>query len=108
MPAGDRGVPGLEETMLAIYTRSSTTEGLDRQRSTLRQQAIAAGWQVVAEYEDIGSGNQSLPGLERLLADAGEGNFTVVAVTFQDRLTRNPGRFREITARLEAMGIEVS
>jgi len=74
----------------ALYVRVSGTTGqgssLVAQEEELRATATA---EVVAVFRDKASGlRENRPGLNRLRKAAASGDFTVVRVTHQDRLTR--------------------
>ena len=74
----------------ALYVRVSGTTGqgssLVAQEEVLRATATA---EVVAVFRDKASGlRENRPGLNRLRKAAASGDFTVVRVTHQDRLTR--------------------
>src|SRR4029077_5825187 len=86
----------------AIYTRKSTTEGLDQEFNSLDAQRESAeayitsqrhqGWVRVAQrYDDGGctGGNLERPALQRLLADLQAGHIDVVIVNKVDRLSRS-------------------
>jgi site-specific DNA recombinase len=98
----------------AIYTRKSTTEGLDSGFSTLdaqreacelyiRSQA-AQGWEVVPDrYDDGGftGGNLDRPALERLLEEIDRGFVGMVVVYKLDRLSRSLLDFTRLMERFE-------
>jgi len=86
----------------AVYTRKSTTEGLDSGFSTLDAQREASehyvrsqaaqGWEIVADrYDDGGftGGNLDRPALTRLLDDIDHGRIDAVVVYKVDRLSRS-------------------
>ena len=86
----------------AIYTRKSTSEGLDREFNTLQAQREAAeayvasqrgeGWVALPErYDDGGytGANADRPALQRLLADISNGRINCVVVYKVDRLSRS-------------------
>ncbi len=86
----------------AIYTRKSTTEGLDRDFTTLDNQRQSAeayvlsqqheGWTALPDrYDDGGfsGGNTERPALKRLLADIEGGRVDTIVVYKLDRLSRS-------------------
>lgn len=93
----------------AVYTRVSTTEGLDQDFTSLDNQREAAqayiasqknqGWIVLpTQYEDGGfsGGNMNRPGLERLFSDIGAGLIDTVVVYKLDRISRSFFDFAKI------------
>ena len=86
----------------AIYTRKSTTEGLEKDFTTLDAQRESAenyiksqkstGWTILREkYNDGGftGANTERPALKRLLDDIREGKINCVVVYKVDRLSRS-------------------
>jgi len=94
----------------AVYARVST----DRQETMnqlreLREFCARRGWEIAAEYvdEDVRGKADRKPELERLLRDAHERRFDVVAFWALDRLTRaGPDAAADVLARMEATGCE--
>ncbi len=98
----------------AIYTRKSTTEGLDSGFSTLdaqreacehyiRSQA-AQGWELLPDaYDDGGftGGNLDRPGLTRLLKDIEAERVDMVVVYKIDRLSRSLADFTRLVEQFE-------
>lgn len=87
---------------VAIYTRKSTEEGLDKEFNTLDAQRSAVeayvlsqrgeGWAALPErYDDGGytGANIDRPAFKRLLADIEAGRIDIVAVYKIDRLSRS-------------------
>jgi DNA invertase Pin-like site-specific DNA recombinase len=68
----------------AVYARVSTTthQSVEMQLRDLRELAGRRGFEIVEEYcdEGISGSKDSRPGLNRLLADAEAGKFSVVLV----------------------------
>jgi len=97
------------ERQEALYVRAS---GATDQESSLQAQerelrATASG-AVVGVYRDRASGlRERRPGLDRLLAAAAEGRFTVVRVTHGDRLARFGVRFIERLLARDGIAVEV-
>ena len=102
----------------ALYTRKSTTEGLESDFNTLDAQREAAefyiramrheGWEVLPErYDDGGftGGNIDRPGLQKLLADIEAGLVDTVVVYKVDRLSRSLLDFAHLLATFEAKGV---
>ncbi|WP_442511726.1 recombinase family protein [Novipirellula sp. SH528] len=101
----------------AIYTRKSTTEGLDQDFNTLDAQResgaayIASqrgeGWtEVETLYDDGGftGGNMERPALKRLLSDIEAGLIDCVVVYKVDRLSRSLLDFSRIMNTLDVAG----
>lgn len=106
-----------KEIRCAIYTRKSTTEGLDQDFNTLDAQResgsayIASqrheGWtEVETRYDDGGftGGNMDRPSLKQLLADIEAGKIDCVVVYKVDRLSRSLLDFSRIMETLDAAG----
>jgi DNA invertase Pin-like site-specific DNA recombinase len=77
----------------AVYVRMSTEKQDDspeRQRSLIRPYLAARDYVVVAEYEDLvkKGWDETRPGLQDLIADAGRGLFDVIVVDEWNRLSR--------------------
>ena len=86
----------------AIYTRVSTTEGLEQEFTSLDNQRESAesyiqsqkseGWVALPErYDDPGytGANTERPALQKLMADIKEGKINCVVVYKVDRLSRS-------------------
>jgi site-specific DNA recombinase len=95
----------------AIYTRKSTSAGLeqefnslDAQRESCAAYASRQGWQVVATYDDGGftGANIDRPAFQRLLSDIDAGKVDVVVVYKVDRLSRSLLDFARVLERFEA------
>ena len=95
----------------AIYTRKSTSEGLDSDFNTLDAQREAAeyfiramageGWEALPHrYDDGGftGANTERPALKRLLADIEAGEVDCVVVYKVDRLSRSLMDFAKLLA----------
>lgn len=100
----------------AIYTRKSTTSGLDQAFNSLDAQHDAcvsyiqrqSGWTVVDErYDDGGftGANTDRPAFQRLLADVDAGRVDIVAVYKVDRLSRSLLDFAKMMERFGAAGV---
>ena len=102
----------------AIYTRKSTSEGLESDFNALDAQRDAAefyvgamcheGWEALPNrYDDGGftGGNIDRPALQRLLADIEAGKIDVVVVYKVDRLSRSLLDFAQLLALFEAKGV---
>ena len=93
----------------AIYGRVSTPEQrIDNQLYDLRQFAQQRGFEVVAEYTDVGvSGSKARrPGLDTMMKDAGKRKFNVVIVAAFDRVARSTKHFLTFVDELDGLGIE--
>jgi len=93
----------------AIYARVSTPEQrIDNQLYDLRQFDQQRGFEVVAEYTDVGvSGTKARrPGLDAMLKDAGKRKFGVLIVAAFDRVARSTKHFLSVVDELDGHGIE--
>ena len=93
----------------AIYGRVSTPEQrIDNQLYDLRKLAEQRGFEIVAEYTDVGvSGSKARrPGLDTMLKDAGKRKFGVVIVAAFDRVARSTKHFLAVVDELDGHGIE--
>ena len=102
----------------AIYTRKSTTEGLDSDFNTLDAQRESAehyiraqaaqGWTILpARYDDGGftGANTDRPALQRLLDDIDRGAINLVIVYKVDRLSRSLLDFARLMERFDKSGV---
>ena len=102
---------GARKVRCAIYTRKSTSEGLDSDFNTLDAQREAAeyfiramageGWEALPHrYDDGGftGANTDRPALKRLLADIEAGDVDCVVVYKVDRLSRSLMDFAKLLA----------
>ncbi len=102
----------------AVYTRKSTSAGLEQDFNSLDAQRDAcegyiksqahAGWRVVPEaYDDGGftGANIERPAFQRLLADAEAGRIDVVVVHRVDRLSRSLLDFASVMDRFARHGV---
>jgi DNA invertase Pin-like site-specific DNA recombinase len=95
----------------AIYTRKSTTHGLEQEFNSLDAQReacesyirsqVSLGWEKVATYDDGGftGANIERPGFQRLLHDIDQGLIDVVVVYKVDRLSRSLLDFAKVMER---------
>lgn len=93
---------------VALYARVSTSDqNCDLQLSDLRQFSARMGWEVAEEYVDQGysGAKASRPALDRLIADAKQRKFDVVAVWKIDRFGRSVLNLSQQLQTLEAYGI---
>src|ERR1039457_6768793 len=93
----------------AIYARVSTADQcVNNQLYDLRQFAEQRGFEVAAEYTDVGvSGSKARrPGLDAMLKDAGKKKFNVVIVAAFDRVARSTKHFLTVVDELDSLGIE--
>jgi DNA invertase Pin-like site-specific DNA recombinase len=101
----------------AIYTRKSTSVGLDQDFNSLDAQRAACegyidqraglGWRTTgAAYEDGGftGANLERPGMQRLLEEVDAGEIDVVVVYKVDRLSRSLLDFARLMARFQETG----
>ncbi len=99
----------------AIYTRKSTTAGLEQEVNSLEVQRHACtdyahvhGWQIVDKsYNDGGYTGATLerPAFQRLLIDAGLRQFDVVLVYKVDRLSRSLLDFARVLDRFDRLAM---
>src|SRR3989338_2446854 len=98
----------------AIYTRKSTTEGLDQDFTSLDAQRESAenyiasqrheGWVALPTLYDDGGytgANMDRPALQKLLSDSKEGRIDCVVVYKVDRLSRSLIDFAQILGLFE-------
>lgn len=93
----------------AIYARVSTSDQrVDNQLIDLRQFAAQRGFEVVAEYTDVGiSGSKARrPGLDAMLRAGRKRAFGVVIVSAFDRVARSTKHFLGVVDELDSLGIE--
>jgi DNA invertase Pin-like site-specific DNA recombinase len=93
---------------VAIYGRVSTllNQNPEMQLVELRDYAQRRGWRIAGEYVDHASGaKESRPSLNRLMADARQRKFDVVAVWKIDRFGRSLKHLVTSLADLEALGV---
>jgi DNA invertase Pin-like site-specific DNA recombinase len=91
----------------AIYTRvSSPSQCVGNQLDDLRQFAQQRGFEVAAEYTDVGSGSKARrPGLDAMLADARNGRFNLVIVAGFDRVARSTRHLISVVRELDDLGV---
>ena len=103
------GGSGIKTERVALYARVSTLAGQspEMQLVELREYAGRRGWSVVGEYIDDGvSGTkESRPALNRLMADAKQRRFDVIAVWKIDRFGRSLRHLVNSLAELESLGV---
>ncbi len=99
----------------AVYTRKSTSAGLEQEFNSLDAQRAACcgyierqeGWALLEEtYDDGGftGANTERPAFKRLLADVEAGRIDVVVVYKVDRLSRSLLDFAQMMERFNAVG----
>lgn len=116
-PSGNTGQPP-KRLRCAIYTRKSTSEGLDQEFNTLESQRESAeffiramrheGWEALPErYDDGGftGANTDRPALQKLLADIEAGEVDCVVVYKVDRLSRSLLDFAKLLAVFDAKSV---
>lgn len=110
------GQPG--RVRCAIYTRKSTSEGLDSDFNTLDAQREACeffirsqvgdGWEIIATHYDDGGytgGNIDRPAFQRLMADVDCHLVDQIVVYKVDRLSRSLMDFAKIMGKLDAANV---
>ncbi len=103
----------------AIYTRKSTSVGLDQEFNTLDaqrevceryiQSQVSNGWQILpAQYDDGGftGANLERPGFRKLMADAERGRIDIVVVYKVDRLSRSLLDFATVMDRFGSLNVD--
>jgi site-specific DNA recombinase len=99
---------------VASYVRVSSQEqavegvSIDAQVAALKANAKIQGWEIVDEYIDGGysGGIDDRPALKRLLADAKQKRFDIIAVCKLDRFFRNLRLLLNHLHSLEQLGIK--
>jgi DNA invertase Pin-like site-specific DNA recombinase len=92
----------------ALYARVSAPEQhVENQLCDLRKLAAQRGFEVLAEYTDVGvSSKVRRPGLDALLKDARKRKFNVVLVAAFDRMARSTKHFLQVMDEFDDLGIE--
>jgi len=116
LPGKRKGVDNMDnkQQRAAIYARVSSqeqaTEGvsIEVQVAALQAYAESQGWEVVDEYVDGGysGGTDERPALKRLLIDADQRRFDIIAVCKLDRFFRNLRLLLNYLYGLEQLGIK--
>jgi len=98
---------------VALYLRVSTNNGHQTTENQLRELtaiAKAAGWQVVATFEDKISGakgRDKRPGLDALMKAATKHEFDMVAAWSVDRLGRSLQHLVQLFAEFQSLGVDL-
>jgi DNA invertase Pin-like site-specific DNA recombinase len=98
---------------VALYLRVSTNNGHQTTQNQLRELtaiAKAAGWQVVATFEDKISGakgRDKRPGLDALMKPATKREFDMVAAWSVDRLGRSLQHLVQLFAEFQSLGVDL-
>ncbi|MFC1951939.1 recombinase family protein [Chloroflexota bacterium] len=103
-----------KQQRVANYARVSSQEqavegvSIDAQVAALKANAKIQGWEIVDEYIDGGysGGTDERPALKRLLADAKQKRFDIIAVCKLDRFFRNLRLLLNHLHGLEQLGIK--
>ena len=98
---------------VALYSRVSSEEqasegvSIPAQKDTLSNYAAAMKWEVFDEYVDAGhsGGTDERPAFKRLIRDAREKRFDIIAVSKLDRFFRNLRLLLNYLHELERLGI---
>ena len=109
--------PTPETRRCAIYTRKSTSIGLDQDFNTLDAQREACeryiegqahdGWQLIPDHYDDGGftgANLERPAFQRLITDIEAGKIDIVVVYKVDRLSRSLLDFSQVMDRFNQAG----
>lgn len=98
-----------ERERVALYARVSTVAGQnpEMQLVELREYAARRGWHVVEEYVDHGvsGAKESRPALNRLMNDARQRKFEIIAVWRIDRYGRSLRHLVNSLGDLESVGV---
>lgn len=98
---------------VALYLRVSTNNGHQTTENQLRELmaiAKAAGWQIVATFEDRISGakgRDKRPGLDALMKAATKREFDMVAAWSVDRLGRSLQHLVQLFAEFQSLGVDL-
>ena len=98
----------MREQRVALYARVSMLVGQnpEMQLTELREYAASRGWQVGGEFVDRTSGaKEQRPSLNRLMADARQRKFDIIAVWKLDRFGRSLRHLVNALAEFEALGV---
>jgi DNA invertase Pin-like site-specific DNA recombinase len=97
-----------------IYARSATVQELGpnfamaEQIHQCKAYGLIQGYEIVEEFQEVGSGNSlDRPILKSLLDAAKEGRFDAVIIHTFDRLSRLPEQASVIIETLEGYGVKV-
>ena len=96
-----------------IYARFSSAlqreASIEDQIGICRERAAREGWEVVQLYSDRAQSGATLlrPGLQALLADAGQGRFDIVLTEALDRLSRDQADVAAIYKRLSFAEVRI-
>ena len=104
-----------EKKKAAIYCRVSTYDqstgeysSLSGQEDLLRRYCELQGWEIYDIYKDSVSGSDlEREQLQRLLLDAEDKKFQILAATKLDRISRTVLDFLELDKKLREMGIDI-
>jgi DNA invertase Pin-like site-specific DNA recombinase len=98
---------------VALYLRVSTNNGHQTTENQLRELtaiAKAAGWQIVATFEDKISGakgRDKRPGLDALMKAATKREFDMVAAWSVDRLGRSLQHLVQLFGEFQSLGVDL-
>jgi DNA invertase Pin-like site-specific DNA recombinase len=112
---GQKSIPTTATMRCAIYTRKSTSMGLDQAFTSLDAQRDICldhirrqpGWVALeTRYDDGGfsGANTDRPAFQRLMADIDAGKIDIVVVYKGDRISRSVLDFLQLMVRFEAAG----
>ena len=99
-----------------IYARFSSDkqneESIDAQVRACREYAAGHGLNVLEVYADEaisgkGSKTAARRQYQRLVRDAGKGNFSVILIHKYDRIARNLGEHVNLEAKLKGLGVQL-
>jgi site-specific DNA recombinase len=113
--AKQKKIKSEDKKTVALYCRVSTYEqgkgdysSLHSQEDALRKYCESKGWQVYDLYSDTKSGiSLEREGIQRLLRDAAEKKFNVVASIKLDRLSRSVRDFLSLDEQLRKLDVDI-
>ena len=98
----------------AIYARFSSelqdARSIADQVELARKYAEARGLTITQTYQDAaisGASTINRPGLQRLLADAGQGGFEVIVTESLDRLSRSQADIAALYEKFTFLGVRI-
>src|SRR6266542_5517872 len=96
-------------TRCALYFRVSTDDqNTPMQRRELIEFCRRRGWEIAAQYEDVGTGAiDSRPALNELMANAAKRKFDVICVWRFDRFARSVLHLLRALETFRSLGIEL-
>jgi site-specific DNA recombinase len=100
-------------TRVAIYARYSSQKqsevSIEDQLRICRERAAREGWTVTEAFSDMAISGASMqrPGVQRLMEEAGRGNFDIIIAEALDRLSRDQADVATLFKRLTFHGVRI-